>query len=53
MKPLTVYAPAFELEVITPATVVDDLPFNYDDGKFPLNDTRTYQIATTVLKIAL
>lgn len=49
MKPLTVYAPAFELGVITPATVIKDLPFNYDDGKFPLNDTRTYQIATTVL----
>ena len=49
MKPLTVYAPAFELEVITPATVIKDLPFSYDDGKFPLNDTRTYQISTTVL----
>ena len=49
MKPLTVYAPAFELEVISPATSIEDLPFNYDDGKFPLNDTRTYQIATTVL----
>ena len=49
MKPLTVYAPAFEMGVISPATVVKDLPFSYDDGKFPLNDTRTYQIATTVL----
>ena len=49
MKPLTVYAPAFELEVISPATAIDDLPFSYDDGKFPLNDTRTYQISTTVL----
>ena len=49
MKPLTVYAPAFELGVISPATAIDDLPFSYDDGKFPLNDTRTYQISTTVL----
>ena len=50
MKPLTVYAPAFELGVISPATAVDDLPFSYDDGKFPLNDNRTYQISTTVLQ---
>ena len=49
MKPLTVYAPGFELEVISPATAISDLPFSYDDGKFPLNDTRTYQISTTVL----
>ena len=49
MKPLTVYAPAFEVEAITPATAVDDLPFTYDVGKFPLNDSRTYQISTTVL----
>ncbi|MBR2048949.1 MAG: transglycosylase domain-containing protein [Oscillospiraceae bacterium] len=49
MKPLTVYAPAFELGVISPGTMIPDLPFSYDDGKFPLNDTRTYQIATTVL----
>ena len=49
MKPLTVYAPAFELGAISPATAVDDLPFTYEGGKFPLNDTRTYQISTTVL----
>ena len=49
MKPLTVYAPAFEVEAITPATAIDDLPFTYVGGKFPLNDTRTYQISTTVL----
>ena len=49
MKPLTVYAPAFEVGAISPATTIDDLPFSYDGGKFPLNDTRTYQISTTVL----
>ena len=49
MKPLTVYAPAFEVGAVSPATVVKDLPFSYTDGKFPLNDTRSYQISTTVL----
>ncbi len=49
MKPLTVYAPAFELGAISPATGVEDLPFTYEGGQFPLNDTRTYQIGTTVL----
>ena len=49
MKPLTVYAPAFEVGAISPATAIDDLPFTYEGGKFPLNDTRTYQISTTVL----
>ena len=30
IKPLTVYAPAFETGAITPATVVKDLPIRYD-----------------------
>ncbi len=50
MKPLTVYSPAFELEVVSPATAIDDLPFTYEGGAFPLNYTRTYQISTTVLE---
>lgn len=49
MKPLTVYAPAFEVGAISPATAIDDLPFSYTDGMFPLNDSRSYQISTTVL----
>jgi len=30
LKPLTIYAPAFELGVITPATVITDLPIRYN-----------------------
>lgn len=63
MKPLAVYAPAFELGVLTPASVVKDLPFYYtDDPKqttatgeavkvpFPRNDDREYQYSRTVLQ---
>ena len=48
IKPLTVYAPAFEMGVITPVTVVKDLPFNYDDGAFPLNYERTYNYTRSI-----
>ena len=48
IKPLTVYAPAFEMGVITPATVIDDMPLYYDDGAFPLNFTRNYSYKQTV-----
>ncbi len=49
MKPLTCYAPAFELGVINPSTVLLDLPLNYDSGSaFPLNDTRTYEYSRTI-----
>ena len=33
IKPLTIYAPAFELGVITPASVVKDLPYQYNEVK--------------------
>ena len=44
VKPLTVYGPAFENGLITPATVVEDLPMTYlsDGTPFPRNDNRTY-----------
>lgn len=50
IKPLSVYAPAFELGAITPATVITDLPIRYDEnsGAWPLNDDRKYQFARTV-----
>lgn len=48
LKPLTVYAPAFEMGVITPATVINDMPLYYDDGAFPLNFTRDYNYRLTV-----
>lgn len=54
MKPLSVYAPAFELGVITPATVVDDLPMYYygTNGKtpFPRNDDRKYKLSYTIFE---
>lgn len=50
LKPLTVYAPAFELGAITPATVVKDLPLYYTDGRpFPYNDGRDYSYSQTIL----
>ena len=48
IKPLTVYAPAFELGVISPTTVIRDLPFNYDDGAFPQNYEREYNYSSSV-----
>lgn len=55
-KPIGVYAPAFELGVITPATVVKDLPLKYttsSTGKttvFPNNAERYYAYHRTVLQ---
>ena len=48
IKPLTVYAPAFELGLINPTTVIKDLPFNYDDGAFPQNYEREYNYSSSV-----
>ena len=47
-KPLSVYAPAFEAGVISPATVVPDLPVSYSGGAFPKNDSRTYSFSRTI-----
>jgi penicillin-binding protein 1A len=48
IKPLTVYAPAFELGVITPATVIKDLPLYTKPTAFPLNDNRKYSNSRTI-----
>lgn len=48
IKPLAVYAPAFEAGAITPATVIKDLPVNYDDGPYPYNDNRYYSYSRTI-----
>lgn len=48
IKPLSIYAPAFELGAISPATVIPDLPFNYDDGAWPLNDSYSYSFSRTI-----
>ena len=48
-KPLSVYAPAFEVGAVTPASVVNDLPvMKIDNDVFPKNDGRTYSYAKTV-----
>lgn len=49
IKPLTVYAPAFELGVITPATVIKDMPYEYNDGApWPKNDNRMYSYSKSI-----
>jgi len=53
IKPITVYAPAIEERLITPATVFDDTPhiFNSPDsssGLYPKNQNNSYRGLTTV-----
>jgi penicillin-binding protein 1A len=48
MKPLTVYAPAFELGAISPASVITDLPITYRGGNWPKNDNRRYNYTRTI-----
>ena len=48
IKPLSVYAPAFEAGVITPATVIRDMPTVYLSGPYPLNDDRVYDYGKTI-----
>lgn len=51
IKPLTVYGPAFEMGLITPATVLDDLPMTYNNGvPYPKNDGGLYRYARTVFR---
>ena len=52
IKPLTVYAPAFETGAITPATVIKDLPIRYDEDDhkkpYPNNENLKYSYTRTV-----
>ena len=52
IKPLTVYAPAFEAGLITPATIVDDLPLYYtgtnQNNPYPVNHDGLYRCYRTV-----
>ena len=49
LKPLTVYAPGFELGAITPNSVVADLPLYYTSERpYPYNDTRLYSCNRTI-----
>lgn len=55
MKPLTVYAPAFETGQFSPATVIKNLPLRYDEGAndkvspYPRNAEEYYSYSRTVL----
>ncbi len=49
IKPISVYAPAFEKGVTTPATVIKDLPLWYDaSGNWPRNDNWSYNFSRTI-----
>lgn len=48
IKPLSVYAPAFELGTVSPVTVIKDLPNSYNNGPYPLNDNRKYSYSRTI-----
>lgn len=51
MKPLSVYGPALELGIINPATVINDAPVNFDNGRgYPLNYDRTYSGYATLTR---
>ena len=44
IKPVSVYAPAIELGLITPATVLDDTPYSFTDtATWPKNLDETYR----------
>lgn len=44
IKPLAVYGPAMDNDLITPYSVVTDMPFKvYNDNPWPRNDNRRYQ----------
>ena len=52
IKPITVYAPAFESGAITPATVIKDMPMSYNvvsTGPYPKNADHKYNYSNTVL----
>lgn len=49
IKPVTVYGPALDQGLITPATVYDDTPYSFTDGKrWPKNTNGVYGGLTTI-----
>ena len=51
IKPVSVYAPAIENNVVSPATIIDDYPIRINDsntGGWPKNDNNTYDGHTAV-----
>ena len=49
IKPIAIYAPAFEEGLISPLTTIKDLPLTYDGGYFPRNDNWVYNYSRTIL----
>ena len=53
IKPISVYSPALEYNLVTPITVVDDAPKDYtvrgDGTGWPYNENRKYSGRTTIL----
>ena len=53
IKPISVYSPALEYGIVTPITVVDDVPKDFtirgDGTGWPYNESRTYSGRTTIL----
>ncbi len=52
IKPLTVYGPAIEAGLITPITVIDDVPkdFTLRENGWPKNENNSYSGKTTVMR---
>lgn len=52
IKPLSIYAPAFELGYYTPASVVADLPLYYQTNEkpFPRNDDFDYRLSHSIMQ---
>lgn len=49
IKPLSVYGPGFEAGIITPATIVEDMPLYYNGERpYPYNANRDYNYTYTV-----
>ena len=51
IKPISTYAPAIDQKLITPYSVVTDMPvFNNDGSAWPRNENRTYAGQTTIME---
>ena len=51
IKPLSIYAPAFEMGAINPATIVYDLPLYFNEkGPWPNNDNRRFSYKRTIFE---
>ena len=49
IKPVSIYAPALELGLISPASVYDDTPYSFtDDSYWPKNSDSTYRGLVTI-----